>query len=96
MKFKLKKMGTIALEVSQTWRKVWYKRHQDVMKNRYPKEKDPKIRKNIENAEEDAKEMEQEYGKKNLGPYTDFEWGKLNGRLEGLMWALGNEWGSKY
>ena len=40
-----------------------------------------------------AKRIEKEYGKKNLGPYSDFEWGMLNGRLETLRWVMGEDWG---
>ena len=27
-----------------------------------------------------------------LGPYTDFELGMLNGKLSTLRWVLGSEW----
>lgn len=39
-----------------------------------------------------ARSTEKEIGKKNLGPWTDFEWGMLNGKLSALRWALGDEW----
>jgi hypothetical protein len=57
--------------------KVWYDRHQ--------------IRKS-QLGEDAARCMEDKYGKAKLGPYTDFEWGMINGKLSALRWVLGDEW----
>ena len=39
-----------------------------------------------------AKRTEDEVGVDNLGPWTDFEWGMLNGKLSALRWVTGSEW----
>jgi hypothetical protein len=39
-----------------------------------------------------AKRVEKEFGKENLGPWTDFEWGMINGKLSALNWVMGEEW----
>jgi hypothetical protein len=43
-------------------------------------------------ARKSARRMEQKYGKENLGPYSKFDWGMLNGKVSALRWVLGDEW----
>ncbi|MBY3441760.1 PIN domain-containing protein [Rhizobium laguerreae] len=39
-----------------------------------------------------AKRTEDEVGVENLGPWNDFEWGMINGKLSAIRWVLGAEW----
>lgn len=39
-----------------------------------------------------AKKAERKLGKDNCGPWDDFEWGMINGKLSALRWVLGDEW----
>jgi hypothetical protein len=38
------------------------------------------------------KQIEEELGPGNVGPWDDFEWGMLNGKLSAIRWMLGDEW----
>ena len=39
-----------------------------------------------------AKKTEEEVGRDLLGPWNDFEWGMINGKLSAIRWVLGDEW----
>lgn len=41
-----------------------------------------------------AKQTEEEVGLENLGPWDDFEWGMINGKLSALRWIMGEDWDS--
>lgn len=38
------------------------------------------------------KKAEEEVGITELGPWSDFEWGMVNGKLSAIRWGLGDEW----
>jgi hypothetical protein len=86
---------------------VWYNRHWNlrigvqegrvkvVEKETYPRPAGARetVQRDVwEGALRAARKVEQRYGKKNLGPWDDFEWGMVNGKLSALRWALGDEW----
>jgi len=87
--------------------KVWYNRHQYrkyqiecgytklVEKETFPVKNHARrpIQRDVwAGALKAAKKVEKRYGLKNLGPWTDFEWGMINGKLSALRWVLGEEW----
>ena len=39
-----------------------------------------------------AAKVEKRFGKENLGPYSKFDWGMMNGKLSALRWVLGDDW----
>jgi hypothetical protein len=86
---------------------VWYNRHWNmririkegaikvVDKETYPRPSGPPetiLRDVLKGAIKAARNVERRYGKKNLGPWDDFEWGMINGKLSALRWVLGDEW----
>jgi hypothetical protein len=86
--------------------KVWYNRHilfrekvergrvEIVEKGTFPfKDRRGAIQRDIWEAVLRAgKRLEERHGPENLGPWSDFEWGMINGRLSALRWVLGDEW----
>ncbi|MDD3416186.1 MAG: hypothetical protein PHY47_19660 [Lachnospiraceae bacterium] len=71
--------------------KVWFNRHLNL---RYRVEHGKsKVDSTIwKGALDSAQKLIDKYGEENLGPYSDFEWGMLNGKLSALRWVLGDEW----
>lgn len=87
---------------------VWYNRHMNrrikidqgkikIVKRETPRQQlsghETTIQRDIwEGAMRSARRVEKRYGKDNLGPWTDFEWGMINGKLSALRWMLGDDW----
>jgi hypothetical protein len=89
------------------FRQVWYNRHWNlrseiearthhvVLEHEYsrnPYRNDQTLDTVWAGALKSAKRTEDEVGLENLGPWTDFEWRMLNGKLSALRWLLGDEW----
>lgn len=71
--------------------RVWYNRHHNMLH---------RIKHNGEHIQADilagalaaAERVRAKHGESELGPWDDFEWGMLNGKLSALRWVLGDEW----
>lgn len=89
------------------FRQVWYNRHWNLRTeieegthkvvsekdyHRNPYRNDETLDTVWKQALAAAKKTEEEVGEENLGPWDDFEWGMLNGKLSALRWIMGDEW----
>ncbi|MGD9921049.1 MAG: PIN domain-containing protein [Pseudorhodoplanes sp.] len=89
------------------FRQVWYNRHWNLRceieqgthhvvsekdYSRNPYRNDQTLDTVWAQALEAAKRTEEDIGPENLGPWDDFEWGMINGKLSALRWVLGDEW----
>lgn len=82
---------------------VWYNRHKNLayeievgdveLVDEYrPKDHQHSVVRSVwEGAVASARRVEQKWPGE-LGPWDDFEWGMLNGKLSALRWALGEDW----
>jgi hypothetical protein len=102
-----RRLTEISEAIEEFVTKVWYNRHQIrrekieagitkiVERETFPvkdHEKRPIQRDVWEGALRAAAKVEKSIGLENLGPWDDFEWGMLNGKLSALRWVLGDEW----
>ncbi|MGA8809536.1 MAG: PIN domain-containing protein [Thermoanaerobaculia bacterium] len=102
-----RRLSEILVTIEELLDKVWYNRHLNtryriergktklVDKETFPVRDHATrpIQKDVwEGALRAAARVEKKYGLENLGPWSDFEWGMLNGKLSALRWALGDEW----
>lgn len=77
--------------IEELFDKVWYDRHQS-LRHRVLEEGQQIAPSIWEGALVSAKRVEEKYGEDALGPWSDFDWGMINGKLSALRWALGDEW----
>ena len=78
-------------ELEVLFDKVWYNRHLNMLIRVESGEEQiaPEI---LRLALKAAQQKRDEYGEENLGPWDDFEWGMLNGKMSALRWVMGDEW----
>jgi hypothetical protein len=102
-----RRLSEIVAAIEELLDKVWYNRHLNtryriergqtklVDKETFPVRDHARrpIQRDVwKMAQRAATQVEKKYGVENLGPWSDFEWGMLNGKLSALRWALGDDW----
>lgn len=84
--------GEIFEAAEEFFDKVWYVRHLIHLEKEERGEIAP-MQDNIrERAQAAAERIRTRYGPENVGPWDDWEWGYVNGKLATLRWVLGSEW----
>ena len=102
-----RRLSQIVEAIDELFDKVWYNRHLGLRNQvasgqtkivdkvvlrpgrRYPQNV---VERDIwKGAVAAAERVETKFGD-DLGPWTDFEWGMINGKLSALRWVLGDEW----
>lgn len=96
-----RELSEIIKEENKLFDIIWYHRYkmrvyritEEVNASPEIKNKQEEIKRRVlEVAKTAAKKIEKRHGKKNLGPWTDFELGMLQGKMSALRWVLGDEW----
>lgn len=98
-------LSDILAALDELFDKIWYNRHHNLLYHinkgehqivksipdgTYPSNQT--LESVYKMARRAAKKVEKKYGVENLGPWDDFEWGMLNGKMSALRWVLGDEW----
>jgi len=72
--------------------KVWYVRHLIRLEKESAGEAEPPPPEIQARAHAAARAIEERYGEDKVGPWDDWRWGFVNGKLSALRWVLGSEW----
>jgi hypothetical protein len=72
--------------------KIWYVRHLIRNQKILAGESDPLPADIQERADEAVRVIRERYGADNVGPWDDWGWGFINGKLSALRWVIGSEW----
>jgi restriction endonuclease len=84
----MRTMAEILAAEQEFFDKVWYGRKPPEAASYHPP-LSPDIEARMREA---MRAVEERDGKGELGPWNDFEWGFINGKLSTLRWVLGSEW----
>jgi PIN domain len=99
-------LGVIMPLINKLWDQIWYNRHKnlehrieigevELVDEYYPEAHERTVLRSVwERAQAAALSLEERYEPGELGPWDDFEWGMLSGRMSALRWVLGEDWES--
>jgi hypothetical protein len=85
-------LADILAAEQEYFEKVWYIRKLILEEKIERGESDPLAPEIAEQANAAMRAIEERYGLDNVGPWDDWEWVYVNGKLSALRWVLGAEW----
>lgn len=87
----LRRQNEILAAEQEFFDKVWHERHL-LFRHRVESGEQTVSPELWKRALEAAEQVRQTYSESQLGPYDEFEWGMISGKLSALRWALGDDW----
>jgi PIN domain len=72
--------------------KIWYVRKLILLEKIDAGEQEPLSPGMLEQMHAAMRTIEERYGSENVGPWDDWGWGFVHGKLSALRWVLGSEW----
>lgn len=99
-------LSEVLAYLNKLWDQIWYNRHKNLeyriesgehkLVDKWQRENSQTttVRSVWAQAQEAARKVEEKYGLDELGPWDDFEWGMLNGKMSAIRWMLGEDWES--
>lgn len=85
-------LGEILEAEREFFDKVWYVRKLILQERIEAGESEPVSPELSEQMNASMRAIEDRYGADNVGPWDDWGWGFIHGKLSALRWALGSEW----
>jgi hypothetical protein len=84
--------GEICEASEEYFDKVWYVRSLILQEKIEDGRHEPLAPDIAAGTEAARRRIEERYGAENVGPWDDWHWGFINGKLSALRWVLGSEW----
>jgi hypothetical protein len=88
----MRNLSEILAAEQEFFDKVWYVRKlilEEKIEDGHAEPLGPDLQEHVNAA---MRAIEERYGVENVGPWDDWEWGFVNGKLSALRWVLGSEW----
>jgi hypothetical protein len=88
----MRTLADILRAENELFDKIWYVRHR-ILQEKIDEGLRPPLAPEFEaTLRAEMRRVEERYGSENVGPWDDWNWGFLHGKMSALRWVLGEEW----